>query len=188
MQNFLDFLEEAYRLKRTPRAGFWYYGVENPESVAEHIFGVSLITYITAKLLLKQGEKLDVEKAIKMAVIHELGEALIGDIHLEARRYIGKSIESVEHRAFHDLVSKLPEEVKNELLDLYKEFENGETVEAKIVRAADKVDLLIQAYLYEKTGHRNLESFFNEDKNYEFIKQVPFFSELIETLKKRREK
>lgn len=186
MYQILNFFEEVFRLKRTPRAGFWYYGVKDPESVAEHVFGVALITYISGKILKEQGENLNLERAIKMAIIHELGEALIGDIHLEARRYLGKSVEAGERKAFEDMASTLPDSIKEELLDLYEEFDKGETIEAKLVRSADKVDLLIQAYVYEKTGQKNLESFFNEDKNFEFIKQVPFFAELIENLKQRR--
>ncbi|MEO0230674.1 MAG: HD domain-containing protein [candidate division WOR-3 bacterium] len=188
MHQILNFFEEVFRLKRTPRAGFWYYGVKDPESVAEHIFGVALITYISGKLIIEKGQNLNLERAIKMAIIHELGEALIGDIHLEARRYLGKCVDTGEQKAFEDISSTLPISLRDELLELYEEFNQGKTIEAKLVRSADKVDLLIQAHIYEKTGYKNLESFFNEDKNFEYIKQVPFFAELIENLKKRRAK
>jgi len=186
MENLFEFLEHAYRLKRTPRAGFWYYGVKDPETVAEHIFGVTLLVYILGSTLKEEGMNLDLEKALKMAVIHELGEALIGDIHLESRRYIGKAVDEGERKAFYDMVSKLPQTLRDEAFSLYKEFEEGLTQEAKLVRALDKLDLLLQAYIYEKSGYKNLENFFQEGKNFEFIEKIPLLREISKAIKERR--
>ncbi len=189
MQDFFEFFEHIYRLKRTPRSGFWYYGIKEPETVAEHIFGVSTLTYIFGKLLNQRYNfQLDVEKALIMAIIHEIGEALIGDLHLESRQYLGKCVEDAERRAVEDMTGMLPGEIKEEILSLYNEFEKGETPEAIFVRSMDKVDLLIQAFIYEKSGYGNLEKFFEEKKNYEFIDKIPEIRDFMQKIKEKRGK
>uniref|UniRef100_A0A7C2PD65 5'-deoxynucleotidase n=1 Tax=candidate division WOR-3 bacterium TaxID=2052148 RepID=A0A7C2PD65_UNCW3 len=187
MVDFLDFFENAYRLKRTPRSGFWYYGIKEPETVAEHIFGVSLLAYIFGNYLNRYHDlNLDMEKILKMAIIHELGEALIGDLHLESRQFLGKCVEEAEKKAFKEMSEKLPEGLKDEIYNLYEEFEEGKTPEAIFVRSMDKVDLLIQAFIYEKTGYKNLQNFFGERKNFEYIEKIPEIKEFIESIKARR--
>jgi putative hydrolase of HD superfamily len=189
MPDLFYFLENVYRLKRTPRAGFWYYGVRDPETVADHIFGVAILTYVFCHHLnSEQKMELNIEKALKMAIIHELGEALIGDLHLESRKYLGKCVEEGERKAFSEMAESLPENLKEEVKNLYEEFEKGETPEAMLVRSLDKVDLLLQAYVYEKSGYRNLDKFFGEKKNFEFIERIPQIREFIAEMKNRREK
>jgi len=189
MSDFLDFFENAYRLKRTPRSGFWYYGIKEPETVAEHIFGVSLLAYIFGYYLNRYHQlNLNMEKILKMAIVHELGEALIGDLHLESRQLLGECVVEAEKKAFKEMTEKLPEGLRAEVLSLYEEFEEGKTPEAIFVRSMDKVDLLIQAFIYEKTGYKNLQNFFGEKKNFEYIEKIPEIKEFIESLKARRPK
>jgi putative hydrolase of HD superfamily len=86
------------------------------------------------------------------------------------------------------MTEKLPEGLREEVLSLYEEFEEGKTPEAIFVRSMDKVDLLIQAFIYEKTGYKNLQNFFGEKKNFEYIEKIPEIKEFIENLKARRPK
>ncbi|HOK23143.1 MAG TPA: HD domain-containing protein [Candidatus Hydrothermia bacterium] len=187
MLDLFRFFDNVYRLKRTPRAGFWYYGVKSPETVAEHVFGVAILTYIFGEYLRSElNYTINVEKALKMAIIHELGEAMIGDIHLESRNYIGKCVEDGERKALEEMAAYLPDNLQTEIKELYNEFEKGETIEATLVRSLDKVDLLIQALNYEKAGYRNLDKFFDEQQNFKYIEHISEIRDFVQELKKRR--
>lgn len=185
MDKLLEFFEEVERLKRTPRSGWSYYGIKSPESVAEHSFMVAILTFIFGRLLEKEGEKLSLDKAIKMALIHELGETKIGDLHLKAREYLKECVHEAEWKAVLDTVSLLPSSLSSEIRELFKEFEAGETKEAKLVRALDKVELLIQAYIYGKSGYKNLDKIWKGTANRKFFHYFQLINKFIEVLDKK---
>jgi len=183
----LKFMHDGIRLKLVPRSGWWYYGVKDPESVADHVYSMSLMAMIIAESLRKMGEDVDTGKVVKMALIHELGETRIGDIHLEARRYIPKEeLDDAENKAFQDVVGILGD-VSEEMLKLYREFEERSSKEALIVRAADKLELLFQAYMYEKFGYRNLEAFWETKENFRDFFHNEFLAILFSLIRALRE-
>jgi len=183
----LTFMHDGIRLKLVPRSGWWYYGIKNPESVADHVYSVSLMALIMAEYLREMGEEIDTGKVVKMALIHELGETRIGDIHLEARRYIPREeLDEAERKAFGDVVGVLGK-VASDLMDLYREFEERASKEALIVRAADKLELLFQAYMYEKFGYRNLEAFWETKENFRDFFHNKFLATVFELIKALRE-
>ncbi len=185
MDKLLEFFEEIERLKRTPRSGWSYYGITTPESVAEHTFMVAILTLIFGRLLEKEGEKLDLDKAIRMALIHELGETKIGDLHLKAREYLKECVADAEWKAVLDTAALLPSSLSSEITELYKEFEAGTTPEAKLVRALDKVELLIQAYTYTKSGYKNLDKIWKGSANRKFFNYFELINKFIELLDKK---
>jgi len=183
----LGFMHDGIRLKLVPRSGWWYYGIKNPESVADHVYSMSLMAMVIAEYLKRMGEDVDTGKVVKMALIHELGETRIGDIHLEARRYIPrKELDEAEEKAFEDVVGVLGD-ISKDMLDLYREFEERSSREALIVRAADKLELLFQAYMYEKFGYRNLEAFWETKENFRDFFHNEFLAVLFELIKALRE-
>jgi putative hydrolase of HD superfamily len=134
-------------LKQLRRAGWLRGGVGEAacESVAEHTFGVALLA-----LLLPAAVRLDVnrEHCLALAVVHDLAESVVGDITphdgvdpAEKRRR--------EEAAVRDLASKLGDP---SLIDLWLEFEAGETAEAKLVRELDVIEMAMQAAAYERAG------------------------------------
>ncbi len=172
-EKIFKLFEHFERLKSTPRTGFGYFGLKNAESVAEHSYMVSFITLILANLLKEQGEDIDVEKAISMAILHEAGEVLIGDLHKKARDYIGNDVvEKAEEDAAGDLFSLLPDQLKKKILDTYLEFNERSTKEALLVSSIDKFELLFYVYLLEKRGQGNLEDFFEHKGNMDMIKNA----------------
>ena len=183
----LSFMQEGIRLKLMPRSGWWYYGIKNPESVADHVYSMSLMALLLAEYLKEMGEDIDTGKVVKMALIHELGETKIGDIHLEARRYIDREkLDEAEERAFSDVVGILGK-VSESLRELYREFDERSSREALIVRAADKLELLFQAYMYEKFGYRNLEAFWETKENFRDFFHYDFLKVVFELIRKLRE-
>ena len=76
MNNFIDFFIEAGKLKKQKRSGWVLREVKNPETIAEHSFRVAIMGWLLANK--KRG--LNIEKIIKMALIHDIGEIYAGDI------------------------------------------------------------------------------------------------------------
>ena len=83
----IEFISEVGRLKRLPRTGWVESGVPDPESVADHSFRVALLTLVLADL-----KGLDALKAVRMALIHDLGEAETGDLTPARRRLTPRAL------------------------------------------------------------------------------------------------
>ncbi len=177
----LDFLLLANRLKTTPRTGWAVGGVSNFESVADHSFGVALTALTLSEMVPLE---LDREKIMTMAILHDLAESVTGDLSLGGSRLLPKGAKAeAEMKAMDELLAGM--EFGPRWRKIWLEFENLENDEARIVRDADRVDLLTQALVYERnTGTVNLEEF------WEFAPVGSFhFAEskaLIEDLLKRR--
>ncbi|MBU6998489.1 MAG: HD domain-containing protein [Theionarchaea archaeon] len=154
MNQVLQFMMIAEKLKDVFRTGWKLSGVDRPESVADHTFGVALLSMLMGDQL-----HLDTEKMIRMALIHDITESKLGDIHYESQTYLGKTaLQRAEEQAVNDI---LP----GDYLELWKEFAARSTPEAKIVAACDKLELYMQALRYEKAGHRGLEHFWENEWN-----------------------
>ncbi|MFZ8845707.1 MAG: HD domain-containing protein [Candidatus Hydrothermia bacterium] len=176
MKEIINLIQEVERLKFIPRLGWTYYGIKFPESVAEHSFLVVFLSLIVGLLLLKRGENVDLKKILIMAIIHELGEARIGDIHLVAKKYLGfDNVNNAEKKVVFDLLNGLNLE---ELKEIYEEFMEGKSREAIIVRACDKLELLIQAKIYK------LEEFFKNNENLSEIEKEEIIKEIFTYLYK----
>jgi len=191
VRDFLNFLEDIERLKRVPRSGWWYYGITDPESVADHSFGVISLAYTLATLLNESGtleRELDLLKILKMAILHELGETRIGDLQLEARKFLGEEqVENAERKVVEEItkdLGKLGEEIRN----VYQEFIERKSPEAKFVHLVDKLELLMQATLYRKYGHRNLDLIFNGQRNIGERFSHPIVDEILDEIRKLGEK
>ncbi len=182
------FMEDGERLKLIPRSGWWYYGIKDPESVADHTYAVAVLTFVVASFLKRRGVPVDPYRATVMALFHELGESRIGDVHLEARRYIpARELDEAERRAYEEVVGVLGE-VGNEILKMYGEFEGRESDEALVVRAADKLELLFQALIYERHGYRTLQPFWDTPQNRRDFHHFPLLKALYEALAEMRTK
>lgn len=132
--------------KELPRQGFLFFGFKRNEvdSVAAHTYTVTLLAYFLAEQLKKEGRKINVEKVIKMGLLHDLGETIIGDIGQSAKQFAGpKIIHEVEERAINTLLEEL--DFKGELLKMAKEYNERKTLEARLVKIADNLDGLAQA-------------------------------------------
>lgn len=132
---FLEILAVAERLKCATR--HCYTSTGRHESVAEHSWRISLM----AMLLKPEFPEADMDKVIRMCLIHDLGEAFTGDIPAFEK---SKDHEQKEEQLFHGWVSSLPEDVRGEFTALLAEMEAMNTLEAKIYKALDKIEALIQ--------------------------------------------
>ena len=177
-KNTIDFLTMARGLKTTPRTG-WVLQKAGPriESVADHSWRISLMAMVASSPSISSStsstssttRQYDTNRCIKMALVHDLAEATVGDI----TPHCGVSDTTkheLELRAITEMTQKLTlglpstvddvssslsssnNGVGNEILELWKEYEEGLTDNAKLVKDMDKLEMILQALEYENDG------------------------------------
>lgn len=107
--------------------------------MAEHSW--RLAVFVLA--LEKEFPDVDCNKAIRMCLIHDLGEAYEGDVSAKVKVDQQKKLET-EKKALQALLSPLPEAVREEFFDLWREYNEGKTKEARLVKAVDKMETILQ--------------------------------------------
>lgn len=158
----VNFLKTVGKLKHIPRIGWLLRGKSNHvESVAEHSMRTAVAAILMADLAQLNGIKVNVERTIKMAVLHDMAEALVADIDKESLKYLGSKGEeikkTIESKAIDEILSQLPStRLGQSYAELLKEYRERKTVEAKIVKAADKLETAIQALEYKVSEHEFL--------------------------------
>jgi len=147
-------------LKTIPRSGWISHGVavQETESVADHSFSTAVIAMLLADLEAEEGRPVNVERVLRMAMLHDLAEALTFDISKSYLQYLGKRGEAVkkelEQAAWAHIVKGVPSRsIEANYLRLQDEFDAGETLESQIVHAADKLDILFQVIEYHRRGY-----------------------------------
>jgi len=143
----IEFISEVGRLKRLPRTGWVESGVPDPESVADHSFRVALLTLVLADL-----KGLDALKAVRMALIHDLGEAETGDLTPSQKETDSEGFSHAEEAAIGKLLDMLPETIRGTYRDAWREYSGASTEESRLVRDADKLEMVIQASEYQQEG------------------------------------
>ncbi len=137
LEGILEFLKNAEQLKDTTRSAHTSKG--RHESTAEHSWRLCLM----AMVLEKEFPHIDIEKLLKLCIIHDLGEALNGDIPA-IEQTIGVDKGEDERRDLIDLTSPLQPEMQQEILRLWDDYENAASDEAKLAKALDKLETLLQ--------------------------------------------
>lgn len=132
---YLECMHVAERLKDTPRHCFTSGG--RRESVAEHTFRIALM----ALFLRDEFPDADIDKVIRMCLIHDLGEAFTGDIPVFDKT---SAHEERERSLLDEWVRSLPNPVRTEMTELYKEMEERRTTEARLYKALDGLEAVIQ--------------------------------------------
>lgn len=134
-QKLLEVLSVAERLKDATRHCYTSGG--RHESVAEHSWRITLMAYLVSD----EFPEADLEKLMKMCLIHDLGEAFTGDVPTFEKT---EKDEEKEALLLNNWVEKLPEPFANEMQALYREMNERQTLEAKIYKALDNLEALIQ--------------------------------------------
>lgn len=134
----LDFLRAAESLKTATRSGYTTAG--DRESVAEHTWRLCLMA-----LVLRPGlPEVDFAKLIRICIVHDLGEAISGDIPAPEQARRGASKSADERRDLLTLVASLPAVQRNEIVALWDEYEAGATAEARLAKGLDKLETILQ--------------------------------------------
>src|SRR6187551_657313 len=136
------FVYETANHQKTPRSGLWLLGSGN-QSVAEHLFHTAMIAYALASL----EPKADKNKIVLMALFHDIGEGRTSDHNYMHQRY-GRLAEA---EAVKDLSESVP--FGGEILSLFKEEQEHQTLEAKIVPDADVLEWMATLRAEEVKGN-----------------------------------
>jgi len=171
----IDFLTMARGLKTTPRTG-WIRQRAGPriESVADHSWRMSLMAMVAASSASSEQQSYDVNRCVKIALVHDLAEATVGDItpHCGVSDATKHELELAAITSMTDQLSgnvstNATSPVAADILELWKEYEAGETPEAKLVKDMDKLEMILQALEYETDGKNedSLDGFFDSTRN-----------------------
>ena len=144
-----DFFYLVLELKKVPRKGWKSKAnIERPESVADHSYGTAIMAMVLSDL-----QKLDTQKIIKMALLHDLAETITGDFMPEE---ISKEIKNTsESDAMKEILSKLPENMAEEYSKIWQEYIQANTKESTLLHDIDKMEMAIQAAKYSSEGISN---------------------------------
>ncbi|KAM3705738.1 hypothetical protein ACJW31_03G102100 [Castanea mollissima] len=152
----IDFLTLCHRLKTTKRKGWINHGIKGPESIADHMYRMALMALIAADL----PSGLNRERCIKIAIVHDIAEAIVGDI--TPSDGVPKEEKSrMEQAALSEMCKVLGGGMRaEEIEELWQEYENNSSLEANLVKDFDKVELILQALEYETQHGKVLDEFF----------------------------
>jgi putative hydrolases of HD superfamily len=139
-----EFFFQIAELKKLPRSGWKIkVGLDDSESVAEHSYMMSVMSMILSDM-----KSLNSEKVLKMAILHDWAESKIGDFMPEQIEYEKKS--ELENYAMSEILELLPQKIQSEYRDIWDEFLDRNTSEARLVHELDKLEMALQAKIYEK--------------------------------------
>ncbi|MEM2281971.1 MAG: HD family hydrolase [Candidatus Hadarchaeales archaeon] len=145
----LELLRKLNNLKHLPRTGWSFCSIppSETEDVAQHTFEVASIC-----LLLSEGLEVNREKVLKLALIHDWPEAVVGDFSYTALPFLGgKEVKGrIEDRALQSFLGN-----EKELVELWREGREDRTPEARLVRFSDYLSILLQALHYFERGNRS---------------------------------
>lgn len=177
MKNLLEFFIDIGKLKKIPRTGWVLIGIKNPESIAEHIFHEAIMVWILAK---EKNSNLDINRIIKIALVHDICELYAGDItpydeilpknkkewpelfdkwpraskKVKIRNFLKKH--KKERKGLDKIISNLPSSLKNEILNYWLDYELGLTKEGRFAKQVGKLNTLLQALEYGKETKRRV--------------------------------
>ena len=142
----LDFFKNASNLKNISRQG-WIdeLSIKHPESVADHSYSMAIMAMIISDL-----DNYNSEKILKMVLLHDLAESKIGDF--TPNKISKNEKEKLENNAFNEIIEQLPNSIKSEYDKIWKEYQNNSSLEAQIVHQIDKLEMALQAKIYQKSG------------------------------------
>ncbi|MFC1503936.1 HD domain-containing protein [Spirochaetota bacterium] len=177
-REYIELFIKTGGLKHLKRSGWVQRGIKDAEVVAAHIFRVCVISLFISK----HDKKINIEKVLKMCILHDIPECVLGDI----TPYDGMTREEKEKREKTVLADLLKNINDKEYINLWDELSMNKSPEAILVNQTDKFEMALQAYEYkEKYKDKNL---------FEFIKYAdkritsPIVRDLFEVLKEKYDK
>ena len=141
-----NFFQKVLMLKTIHREG-WKENLQinYPESVADHSYSVSVMSMILADL-----EGLNTEKIIKMALLHDLAESIIGDITPGSMKNDDKITK--ENQAMKKILLNLPSKIRKSYLEIWDDYQNNSSQESNLLHDIDKLEMAFQAKFYQEKG------------------------------------
>jgi putative hydrolase of HD superfamily len=178
-ESLLDLVLELQSLDRLPRAGYVLRGVTDPESVTEHSWHVLFLVWALGRRI----TEVDAARAVEIALVHDLAELRLGDLPRTSSRYFPEGAKTTaESAAMEEILAPLPPQARA----LYAEYQAAATPEARLVKACDKLQLMLKVAAYERWGSAGLGEFWDNPENFPDGGFAPV-RELFEALRRRRD-
>jgi putative hydrolase of HD superfamily len=182
MKEIFDFINNIGKLKSDGRRGWRLHDVENPETTAAHTFQTAMLVWMTGK----NKKDFDLDRAIKMALVHDVCEVYSPDLTSydaaaidpekeltkkdiknikpikgrpthKQREKMEKVKNELEKEAMEKLTKELPNQLKEDIFELWNEYEKRVSGESRFVKQADQIINLLQGMEYWKEGHKDIE-------------------------------
>ena len=141
MKSDINFLYEIGAFRMVQRAWKRFMN-QHAQNITEHTFRVVWISL----LLAQQEKKVNTEKMMKMALVHDISESRTGDVDYLSRQYTTRD----EVKAVEDIFKD--SSLEKEFIELYEEYEKKDSIESKIVKDADNLDVEIELHELEVQG------------------------------------
>jgi putative hydrolase of HD superfamily len=171
-------LEAATTLKLLPRTGWLLAGVQQAESIADHSWSTALLALLLAAEVNRDpaahglSAPLDRGRVVEIAIVHDLAESSVTDLPHRATMLLGKANKAQAEAA---AITVLAQEVAHANLEaIWREYSDRATPEGRLVNDADKLEMVHQALMYERSGNRNLGEFWQQDKWYYRVSEELF--------------
>lgn len=168
-EKVLQFLSLAEKLKCQTRHSWTTNGRQ--ESVAEHVYRLMVFVW----LLKDEFPDCDMNRVMELALFHDMGEALTGDIPAFEK---GREDEKIEEDAQQRIADMLPEPYRARLSSIFKEVEEKETKESRLLQAMDKLEALIQHNEADLSTWLPLEYELQLTYGQEQTKDIPYMKKL----------
>ena len=166
----IRFIKEIENLKSVTRTAWTKTG--RRESTAEHSWRLAMLLMV----LEEDFKDIDINKAIKMSLVHDLGELYDGDISAKLQNDNDNKAE-MEEKAMRRMLTILPENLAENIYDLWKEYNECSTKEAKLVKAMDKLETIVQH------NQGNNPEDFDYEFNLQYGKQYFMDNEILEYMR-----
>jgi putative hydrolase of HD superfamily len=159
-ERIVDVLIALDPMADLPRTGWLLRGVRPCESIADHSYFVAVTVMMLVDALREEGMEIDGEKALRMALVHDTPEAKTGDVPMPQKT------ERMD-AALSELEADIAERVLTPAaLASWRDGERGESIEARVVKAADKIQMMTKALVYERQKRGDLHEFWMNEKNF----------------------
>ena len=169
------FLSRAERLEAFPRTGWQVCGVQHPESVAAHSFNVALVALWICDHI---DEKANPEKVLRIALLHDLPEAMLTDLPRPVKALLGaQAVRDAEEAAAAQIFEHHPPP----WLQAFQAYQQGRSLEARIVKAADRIQMLAKALQYQSEQRGRTERFFDQPEQWNDF-GIPLVSQIYAEL------
>ena len=155
----VDTLAALDPLSDLPRTGWLLRGVRPCESIADHSYAVAVTVMLLVDALREEGVLIDGERALRLALVHDAPEAKTGDVPMpQKNEALSAALEALEEGIAERI---LPDPA------LYREAAAKESLEARVVKAADKIQMMTKALIYGRQGRGDLHEFWRNDGNFD---------------------
>jgi putative hydrolases of HD superfamily len=158
----IPFFHLVERLKREKREGWRRFGIQHGESIADHMYRMSIITMLAPP---KLSSRLNIPHCTKMALVHDMAEALVGDLtpvdRVPKAEKNKREAETMDYLCKNLLGKVHGGENGESIRQIWQEYEDSKTPESHFVHDVDKIELMLQMVEYERgyNGKLNLSEF-----------------------------